>query len=94
MQNNYFTHHYPPSLFPLSAAPEELNCPVGTYNPTLGIGAITDCTPCDAGWYCLEGISTPTAKCDEGFYCPTNITNVYAVTPALIGSYGPQQVIL
>ncbi|PIK41162.1 hypothetical protein BSL78_21986 [Apostichopus japonicus] len=74
------------------ATPEELNCPVGTYNPSVGIGAITDCTSCDAGWYCLEGVSTPSGMCTFGYYCPTNITNTYATTPSTIGSYGQKQV--
>ncbi|XP_071505048.1 uncharacterized protein [Diadema antillarum] len=84
---NCSTSHYCPE-----ATPEELNCPVGTYNPTTGLGAITECTPCDAGFYCLEGVNTTNGPCDQGYYCPTNINNPYATTPSLIGSYGPQQV--
>ena len=75
-----------------SATPEELLCPVGTKRETVGAGAVTDCAPCDAGYYCIEGSSDETGPCDKGFYCPSNFTNPYAATPATIGSYGAQQV--
>ena len=65
---------------------------MGTYNPTISLGAITDCYACDEGWYCLEETNAPRGKCVIGYYCPTNITNPYATTPELIGSYGPEQV--
>lgn len=53
---------------------------------------MTDCAPCDAGYYCLEGSSVPTGLCEKGYYCPTDITNTYGSVPALIGSYGSRQV--
>ncbi|XP_070552128.1 fibrillin-2-like [Ptychodera flava] len=79
--------HYCPE-----ATVEELNCPVGTYNPSLGLGAVTECLPCDAGAYCLEERETVNGYCSAGYYCPTNITNPYGSNPPLIGSYGPEQI--
>jgi hypothetical protein len=63
---------------------------VGTIRKTVGAAAVTDCAPCDAGYYCQEGSSTVTGPCDKGYYCPTNIINTYGSVPALIGSYGPR----
>lgn len=77
-------------MFP--ATVEEINCIVGTYNPNRGAKNVSDCIPCTAGWYCLEGIETPTGQCYAGFYCPSPIDNPYGDEPAEIGSYGPTQV--
>lgn len=68
------------------------NCPVGTYMPNKNAAAITDCIPCDAGWYCLEESITPVGQCEAGYYCASPISNPYAQQPALIGSYGPRMV--
>ncbi|RUS80253.1 hypothetical protein EGW08_011982, partial [Elysia chlorotica] len=73
------------------ATPEELLCPVGTKRETVGAAAVTDCAPCDAGYYCVEGSTDETGPCSKGFYCPTNFANPYAATPATIGSYGAEQ---
>ena len=78
------------SLF--SATVEQLNCPVGTYNNETGKGFVTDCRPCNPGYYCLEGSITPTGPCDKGFYCPSPITNTFSSSPPMIGSYGSRQV--
>lgn len=69
-----------------------INCPVGTYNPSTGKGNVTtDCLPCPAGYYCLEGSSSSTGACAKGFYCPSPIPNPYSNDPPQIGSYGPKQ---
>ena len=75
-----------------TATVEEFPCPVGTVRTDVGAGAVTDCAPCDAGSYCLEGSSTPNGVCKEGFYCPTNFTNPYGNEPPYIGSYGNEHV--
>ena len=37
--------------------------------------AVTDCSPCSAGFYCQNpGLSQPTGPCQPGFYCPGNET--------------------
>ena len=59
---------------------------------TVGAGAISDCDPCTAGYYCLEQSEVETGECNEGYYCPTNITNPYGSDPPLVGSYGAEQV--
>ena len=82
-------------IFYFLATKVEINCPVGTYNPNTGIGSHLDCTPCDAGSYCLEGISVPTGQCLPGYYCPSPIPNTFGSSPPappLIGSYGDKQV--
>ena len=46
------------------------NCPPGTYNPSTGKSAKTDCIACVAGWYCSGSNNpVPTGKCFAGYYC-------------------------
>ena len=71
---------------------EEFECPVGTFRDTVGAGAVTDCAPCTAGYYCQAGSTNVTGSCDKGYYCPTNFANPYGNDPPNIGSYGSQQV--
>ena len=36
----------------------------------VGKSLITDCVPCEPGYYCLtSGQSNVTAQCQEGYYC-------------------------
>ena len=45
-------------------------CPPGTYNPSRGKHAITECLDCPPGSYCsLFNMSTPSGACAAGFYC-------------------------
>ena len=74
------------------ATVEMINCPVGTIRNTVGAGAVTDCEPCPAGYYCLEESSTTTGACLPGYYCPTNFTNPFGTNPPYIGSYGNDMV--
>eukprot|EP00163_Fabomonas_tropica_P011852 TRINITY_DN227_c0_g2_i1.p1 TRINITY_DN227_c0_g2~~TRINITY_DN227_c0_g2_i1.p1 ORF type:complete len:7500 (+),score=2428.07 TRINITY_DN227_c0_g2_i1:177-22676(+) len=60
------------------ATPAPADCPVGTYNPSLGRGALSDCLDCPPGSYCLQKSVNVTGPCDPGHYCPAR-------------SYGPQQ---
>ena len=88
-----FKHFYIKiTLYFITATTTQVACPVGTIRYTVGAGAVTDCAPCDAGYYCLEGSSTTTGPCIEGFYCPTNLTNPFNNYPPTIGSYGEDQV--
>ena len=72
----------------------EINCPVGTVRTTVGAADVnTDCAPCDAGYYCLEGSFAASGTCSPGFYCPTNFANPFTpYEPPTIGSYGNEQV--
>lgn len=37
---------------------------------SLGKQSLSDCVPCEAGYYCLEsGNNTVTGKCAPGYYC-------------------------
>ncbi|CAG9336329.1 unnamed protein product [Blepharisma stoltei] len=50
-----------------------VKCPAGTYHANSGstyLTKLSDCTSCDAGWYCDQPGSTETAgECKAGFYC-------------------------
>lgn len=47
-------------------------CPIGTYNPSTGKSAQTDCINCDAGKYCLDvGLTAVSGSCSAGYYCTT-----------------------
>ena len=35
-------------------------CPRGTYNPDIGKSALSDCLPCDPGYYCADTNLTAT----------------------------------
>ena len=62
--------HYCPTG---TAAP--VPCPVGFYNPLIGRSSVTECKPCDAGYYCaFEGMSNMTGECSPGYYCPLGST--------------------
>jgi hypothetical protein len=51
-------------------------CPVGTYNPMLGLKSIQYCTPCREGFYCdTVGLSEPAGKCSPGYYCKSGATS-------------------
>ena len=85
--------HYYKLFISNSATLEMIKCPVGTMRKTInGANRTTDCVPCTAGYYCLEGSATETGVCNVAFYCPSPIPNVYGTDPPLIGSYGNEQV--
>jgi len=45
-------------------------CPPGTYSNQLGLTNATDCTSCDAGYYCnATGLTAPQGLCSAGYYC-------------------------
>ncbi len=74
----------------------EYACPNGTYNPSLNLYLMDQCTPCPGGMYCYgnTGLSYPTGQCHGGYYClqgastPTPTDNVTGnVCP--VGAYCP-----
>lgn len=47
-----------------------LPCPPGTYNPITGLTDVSECLPCDNGYFCFGyGLTRPTGRCHGGFYC-------------------------
>ena len=63
------SHPCPFGKYCVEATPTPVNCRAGTFNPTLGIGSLAECTICPAGAYCLEGSHNITGYCDPGYYC-------------------------
>lgn len=42
-------------------------CPLGTYNPSQGMAAESDCFPCDPGYYCnATGLSAISGEYECG----------------------------
>jgi len=40
---------------------------------SIGIGALEQCSGCDAGMYCpVPGATAPAGNCSNGYYCATN----------------------
>ena len=71
-------------------------CLPGTYQPSTGASASSDCLPCPAGMYCAFNASVaPTGQCSAGYYClegsstPKPTGNNGDVCP--LGSYCPAQ---
>lgn len=61
------------------------SCPSGTYNSITNITAITDCLPCDKGFYSLAS-STYCLPCADGSYADTTGSSQCTLCPA--GTYG------
>jgi hypothetical protein len=78
--------HYCPEGSPMPTP-----CPRGTYTNAEGNSNVTQCDPCDPGWYCNDtGLHSPTAQCDPGFYCPGGDDVANPVdTPCPIGLHCP-----
>lgn len=48
----------------------QFKCPPGTFNPSLGLKAIDECTLCTNGSYCPGwGLTAPEGLCSPGTYC-------------------------
>eukprot|EP01012_Entosiphon_sulcatum_P020572 TRINITY_DN2549_c0_g1_i18.p1 TRINITY_DN2549_c0_g1~~TRINITY_DN2549_c0_g1_i18.p1 ORF type:complete len:7257 (+),score=712.60 TRINITY_DN2549_c0_g1_i18:702-21773(+) len=55
---------------PGTATKTDFPCPPGTFNPTLSLHVVEDCTDCLPGMYCAtSGLAWPTGNCTAGFYC-------------------------
>ena len=49
---------------------QEIDCPMGTFNPREGGSGIDDCEKCTPGKYCATtGQDAVTGNCDAGFFC-------------------------
>ena len=45
-------------------------CPPGTYSASTALASAAECTPCDAGSYCLGATAAPSGACPAGYFCP------------------------
>lgn len=45
-------------------------CPAGTYSASYNLEATSDCSECDAGYFCSGGETAPSGSCLQGRYCP------------------------
>lgn len=51
--------HYCPAG---TATPDQYPCAAGTYSNKTNLKEQDECTPCERGWYCLEGSTTPSGE--------------------------------
>ncbi|OQS01038.1 hypothetical protein ACHHYP_01968, partial [Achlya hypogyna] len=75
----------PAGSFCVTGATDAAPCPAGSYRPTTGGAAVTDCTECPAGYACPAGSLYPVV-CQAGFYCPAGAGNMTICAP---GYYCP-----
>jgi hypothetical protein len=69
---------------PIAPAPGvRLRCPEGTFGSGFGLQESRCSGVCDAGSYCPQGSTSPTA-CEPGFYCPDGRARI----PCPAGRYG------
>ena len=95
-------YHYPRSCEPgyycprNSTSPQEVPCPVGTYNAVENATSLAECLECTAGRACTTpGLSASNADCQEGYLCtsgvdvttPDGTTNTGTGGPCPQGSY-------
>lgn len=71
--------------------PTDYACPAGTYTDSDNLTAISGCTVCPPGHFCIQGSGGPSAPpqtCFLGHYCPAGSTrgNQYPCPP---GTFGP-----
>ncbi|XP_078415887.1 uncharacterized protein LOC144691558 [Cetorhinus maximus] len=72
-------------------------CPKGTYSSIVGLQAVSECTPCDAGYFCSEaGADRVTGPCAPGYYCEGGVdtptpeaNNTGKGGPCLAGTFCP-----
>ena len=60
----------PQGSYCVTASPNFVNCPKGTYGGAPQLTALSDCTFCPPGLYCASaGLTAPTGNCSAGYYC-------------------------
>ena len=53
-----------------SSTSEPIACLPATYGNVAGLISASDCTPCDAGYYCdTYALQAPRGMCNAGFFC-------------------------
>lgn len=58
-------------------SPSEIECPVGTFNQYLGMGYLTDCIDCNAGYYQGGTGSRYCYECGNGAFSDIGATECY-----------------
>ena len=64
-------------------------CPAGKLGQSMGLKALTDCSPCPVGYYCSQpGLIVPDGTCAAGVYCAPGSTSSSgsSVTPTVCSS--------
>jgi hypothetical protein len=76
----------------LEQSSAELDCPPGTYSPSIGLGDPEKCIECSYGKYCDDyALITPAGDCAPGFFCdPGKTTSEPAEGICLEGFYCPE----
>ena len=50
-------------------------CPAGTFNPSTGLGLVSECLSCNPGQYCGGvGLNETSGNCSVGYFCSRNAT--------------------
>lgn len=80
-----------PGKYCLERSSTELDCPSGTYSPSIGLDDSEKCIECTYGKYCdAFGLTAPTGNCNAGYYCDSgSITAEPAEGICLEGYYCP-----
>ncbi|XP_071807027.1 uncharacterized protein, partial [Asterias amurensis] len=86
----------PPGQYCPSGVPLPEDCPVGKMSDSTGLKMVSECQPCQGGYFCNgTGLTQPSGPCDPGYYCLGNATSPTpedgGVTgdPCLAGHYCP-----
>lgn len=64
----------PEGYYCLAGTTAPQGCPPGTYNPSVGVGALSGCLLTPSGLYSVGASTTPTGLCQPGYYCPAGST--------------------
>ncbi|TYZ59327.1 hypothetical protein PybrP1_004972 [[Pythium] brassicae (nom. inval.)] len=69
------------------ASSSPIQCPAGTYNPTVGSAGEHECLSCPPGWSCPRvGQRSVEDRCAPGHYCPSK-TILATAKPCPAGTY-------
>ncbi|EDV28435.1 uncharacterized protein TRIADDRAFT_51343 [Trichoplax adhaerens] len=80
----------PAGFYCPEGAMQPKQCPLGTYSPTTGITAESDCLNCTIGNYCGElNLTSPSGKCQAGYYCPWK-SDRFDMQACPVGHYCPE----
>ena len=48
-----------------------IGCPAGTFSSSTGLGNVSQCSPCIAGYFCQDiGLILSQGECTESWFCP------------------------
>lgn len=80
------SHACPVAKYCPAGTSAPVNCPGGSYNPSTGRAASSECVACPAGQYCLLGSSAVGPICSAGYYCPLRSSSA-TQQPCAAGSF-------